>query len=167
MENNSSSFRYFVIALLTANLGLSIYIAFKPQTTANTEQDAGSSSSAISSKDATALADRIVPLYNANNENALYDQFDELAKVQISKEQLIEQLSKLGTIIGKIDSYVYSHAVTLGTEGGRTYYKLIYKVRLSGGPFSQGEMTLTVTTGEKGLGLYGLFVNGTSRQSGP
>ena len=75
-------------------------------------------------------------------------------------------MEKLGTLVGRIEGCAYSHATVAGTEGGRTYYTLHYKVSLSGGPIPNGDLTITVTRNADGLGLFGFFINGSSNLRG-
>jgi hypothetical protein len=153
-----------IIALLVANLGLSAYTAFRPLPAPAAEPSKEAATSAIADAEAEKLAKAIVPLYNEKNLSALYDRFDQLAKVQFSQEQLTTQMEKLSTLIGHIEGFAYSHATVAGTQGGRTYYTLHYKVRLSGGPMPTGDMTLTVVRKAEGLGLFGFFINGRTDQ---
>lgn len=161
-----SSSTVLIIALLIANLGLSSYIAFRPSPRPNAEFSKDAPTFAITELEANKAAETVVPLYNEKNISALYERFDPLAKVQFTKEQLAGQIEKLSTLIGGIESYAYSHATVAGIQGGRTYYSLHYKVRLKGGPFPFGELTLTVVRNADGLGIFGLFINGNTGQRG-
>jgi len=73
-------------------------------------------------------------------------------------------MEKLAAVIGHIEGYAYSHATVAGAEGGRTYYTLHFKVSLSGGPFSTGDLTITAARNADGISLFGLFINGTTGQ---
>lgn len=165
-NDNPSASTVLIIALLIANLGLSSYIAFHPPAAPIAETAKDAPTSAIATREANKLADAMVPLYNEKDISALYSRFDPLAKVQFTKEQLAEQIEKLSGVIGKIESYAYSHATIAGTQEGRTYYTLHYKVRLTGGPLPSGELTLTVVRNGEDLGLFGFFVNGSTTVRG-
>lgn len=147
-----------IITLLIANLGLSAYIAFRPSPAMAPSKDAATSE--ITKDEAQKLSETLVPLYNQQNLSALYDQFDPLAKVQFTREQLAAQIEKLGSVIGKIEQCAYSHATVAGVQEGRKFYTLHYKVSLSGNSFPTGSMTLNVYRNDDKLGLYGFFVNG-------
>jgi hypothetical protein len=81
-------------------------------------------------------------------------------KAQLTQEQLNEQLSKFYPIVGTVSDVAFSNVVLAGSDDGRNYYHLNYKVRLSGGPFSTGDMRLTITPRNDELGLVGFFING-------
>lgn len=151
-----------IIALLIANLGLSSYIAFRPQTTSAVDASKESAAAEVDAQEADKLAESILPLYNQKNISALYERFDQLAKVQFTQEQLTAQIEKLHSLLGRIERCAYSHATVAGTQGGRIFYTLHYKVSLAGGPLPMGDMTLTVTRNAESLGLYGFFVNGST-----
>ena len=143
-----------------------MFIAFRPTPIPAVGSPNETTTSAVASNEADKMAAVLVPLYNKKNTAALYDQFDSLAKIQITKEQMTAQMGKLSTLIGRIDSYAYSHTTMAGTQGGRTFYTLHYKVRLSEGQLPTGDMTLTVTRNAGGLSLFGFFINGTTNQQG-
>jgi len=157
-----------IIVLLIANLGLTAYTAFRPTPAAvaatgkEATTAADAATAAVGKGDASQLAEIIVRLYNKKDLSMLYEQFDPLARVQFTKEQLSAQMEKFNTLIGRIESYAYSHATLAGNQDGRTYYTLHFKVSLSGGSFSVGNMTFTVVRNAEGLGLFGFFINGTS-----
>jgi hypothetical protein len=153
-----------IIALLLANLGLSAFIAFRPAPVPTGQSPKDDATSAVSKSEANKMAAAMVPLYNEKNSTALYEQFDRLAKVQLPREQTIAQMEKLYPLIGRIEDYAYSHATVAGAQGGRTYYTLHYKVRLSNGSFPSGDMTITVVRNAEGLSMFGFFINGTTGQ---
>lgn len=158
----SSTATVLIIALLTANLGLSAYIAFRPSPISVDASPKEVATSDITTGQARKLSEALIPLYNQKKFDALYEQFDLLAKVQFSKEQLATQIDKLHSMLGQIDGCAYSHATVAGTQGGRTFYTLHYKVSLSGGQLSNGDLTLTVTRNAEGFGLFGFFINGNT-----
>jgi len=153
---------YTIIGLLMLNLGVTGYLVVRSEQSAVLATEA---KPAIDIPDAEAnrLAAEVVKLYNARDTPALFNKFDSLAKAQLTQEQLTAQLEQLYPVLGTISDSAFSDAVLAGTDGGRDYYHLNYKVRLTGGPFTAGDMKLTVTRREGGLGLVGFFVNGTSQ----
>ena len=153
-----------IIGLLLLNLAVTSYSVFRPTST-NTETSSSESKVNISDADANRLASEVVKIYNAKDNVALFAKFDSLAKAQLTQAQLTAQLDQLYPVMGTISDAAISNAVLAGNDGGRDYYSLNYKVRLSGGPFSTGDMKLTVTRRDKGLGLVGFFINGTSQQN--
>jgi hypothetical protein len=161
----SSTTNVLIIVLLVANLGLSAYTAFRPSPAPAVEGTKAKTTSAVGVAEADKIAESIVGLYNTKDTAALYDKFDQLAKVQITKQHFSSQMEKMVPLIGRIESFAYSHATSAGTQNGREYYILHYKVSLSGGPFSAADMTITVTRNADGLGLFGFFINGISQRS--
>ena len=154
---------YAIIVLLLLNLGITTYSTFKSKPD-NLEPTAKSGSKLnISDSQAAALAENLIKLYNAKDNIGLYQQFDKLAQAQISQDQLTAQLNQLYPVMGTISDAAFSNAVLSSNEGGRDYFTLNYKIRLSGGPFTTGDMRLTVTPKESGFGLMGFFINGTSQ----
>ena len=153
---------YAIIGLLLLNLGVTSYWVFRP---ASTRTETPSKPNVdISDAEASSLAAEVVKIYNAKDDAALFAKFDSLAKAQLTQEQLTAQMQQLYPVMGTISDAAFSSAVLAGNDGGRDYYSLNYKVRLTGGPFSTGDMKLSVTRRESGLGLVGFFINGTSQQ---
>jgi hypothetical protein len=156
---------YAIIGLLVLNLAATAYLVFRQPAAS-----AGAPAKALAAVDITeaeamTLANELVGIYNDKDNSALFERFDGLAKAQLTREQLDQQMAKLYPLMGSISDPAFSNAVLAATEGNREFYHLTYKVRLSGGPFSAGEMKLTVTRRDNGLGLMGFFVNGTSQQT--
>ena len=162
-SERSTAFNYVIVGLLVLNLGVTSYLAFRPGSSSTTTEPAKTKVD-VSESEASRLADEVVKLYNAKDNVGLFAKFDSLAKAQITQEQLTAQLNQLYPVMGTISDAAFSDAVLAGSDGGRDYYNLNYKVRLTGGPFISGDMKLTVTRREGGLGLVGFFINGTSRQ---
>lgn len=151
-----------IITLLVANLGLSSYIAFRPSPVTNAGSSNKEVSTAIKEGEANKIAATVIALYNAKNTEALYEQFDPLAKAQFTRQQLDSQMEKLSSLLGRVENCAYSHATAAGNQNGRDYYVLHFKVGLSGGPFASGDLTLSVSRTTGGLGLFGFFLNGRS-----
>lgn len=149
--------------LVTINIGLTSYVAFRPSVAVTTTPSAAVPDSVISEAEATSLAKDLIPLYNNQDVSGLYQRFDALARVQFSEKQLSEQLIKLVPSFGTVNDFAYSYANISGTDAGRTFYTLHYKVQLSGAAFEHGDLTLTVTKKDKGLALFGFFINSSTR----
>jgi len=162
-SEKSSTFNYVIVGLLVLNLGITSYLAIRPSSSSATTEPAKTKVD-VSESEAGRLADEVVKLYNTKDNVGLFAKFDNLAKAQMSQEQLTAQLNKLYPLIGTISDAAFSDAVLAGSNGGRDYYNLNYKVRLTGGPFNTGDMKLTVIRRESGLSLIGFFINGTSHQ---
>jgi hypothetical protein len=156
---------YAIIALLLINVSITAYSVLRESPSAR-QPDSAESKLHISDSQASDLAGDLVKLYNAKDSVALYQKFDSLAKAQLTQEQLTSQLTQLYPVLGTISDTAFSNAVMAGSDGGRDYYHLNYKVRLKGGPFTAGDMRLTVTPREGGFGIMGFYINGTSRPGG-
>ena len=157
---------YAIIGLLLLNVGISSYSAFGPhQSPSQTSSTDQHPSLDVTEAQASALAADILRLYNAKDDVGLFNKFDALARAQLTQEQLSNQLAKLYPVMGTVSDAAFSNVVFAGNDAGRDYYTLNYKVRMAGGPFNAGDMRLTVTKKENGLGLVGFFLNGTSQTS--
>lgn len=154
-------FNIVVIGLLLLNLCLTGYLIFRTNGTVDAAP-VSTAGVAVSEVEANAIAEEIVKLYNAKDDAGIYEKFDSIAKAQITQDELVTQLNKLYTLMGTISDPGFSSAVLAGNDKGRDYYTLNYKVRLRGGTFTSGDMKLTVTRREDGLGLIGFFITGAS-----
>lgn len=161
----SPIFNYVVIALLLLNLGITSYTALR-STSPHSLSDASKAELNISEADANALAAEITKLYNAKDDVGLFNKFDSIAKAQLSKEKFKAELDQLYPLMGTISDSAFSSSVLAGSEEGRDYYNLNYKIKLTDGQFNSGDLKLTVTQRESGLGLVGFFINGTSHHGG-
>jgi len=161
-SERSSIVDYVIIGLLLLNLGVTSYLVFRPS---QSDATTGSAETTIdvSEAEANSLAAEVTKLYNAEDNTGLFNKFDSLAKTQLTQEQLAGQLDQLYPVMGTISDAAFSSAVLAGSEDGRDYYNLNYKVRLTGGPFISGDMKLTVIRRDGGLGLVGFFINGTNQ----
>ena len=154
-----------LIFLVTINIGMTAYVAFRPSVVSVPEKSGAVAESVISQASAKDFANGIVSLYNQKDGSGLYAKFDDLARVQFSKEQLAEKLLKLHSLLGNVGEVAFSHAEIAGTNDGRTYYNLLYRVTLVGGQFAHGTMKLTVSQGPSGFSLYGFFLFGGEDQA--
>lgn len=153
-----------IIGLLLLNFGATSYIALRP-----TEREAATATALaakpadVTEAEALELAEVAVRLYNGKDSAAFYEAFDGIAKAQLTQEQLAAQMEQLYPIMGSVSDAAFSSAVSAGSDGGREYYQLNYKVRLTGGLFTSGDMKLTVIRRDGQLGLVGFFINGTTQ----
>src|SRR5215813_7349775 len=95
--------------------------------------------------DAAALAKvarRITEPFNRGDVNGLYNAFDEAAQLQMSRETFEAQVKALD-MFGKVEAAAYQTARKVQSEWGNTY-ELKYIVKLTGGRFNSGQMTVTV-----------------------
>ena len=146
--------------MVLINLAFTSYIALKKQpdpSTANAAVD----DTVVSEAKAASLAKQLITLFNASDVPGVYAMFDDLAKAQISQDQLNEQVAKLHSVLGSIGTFAFDRAELAGTDAGRTFYNINYKVALNGGPFPHGTLKITVVRRGEELRLVGFFLNGT------
>ncbi len=156
----SQLFNTVVIGLLALNLCATGYLIFRTNGAVEVAP-VSSTEVGVSEAEASALAEEMVRLYNAKDDAGMYAAFDSIAKAQLTHDELVSQLNTLYPLMGTISDPGFSSAALAGNDAGRDYYTLNYKVRLTGGTFTSGDMKLTVTRREDGLGLVGFFINGT------
>lgn len=165
MPSDKTALRDFaIIFLLALNLGATSYGTFW-KSDSSIDAQAKAKTSDISERKALELANEVLALYTAKDTAALYAKFDGVAKAQLTQEQLATQLENLYPVLGIPGSPAYVGSVLAGSDGGRDYFNLNYKIKLTGGPFSSGDMKLTVTERDSGLSLVGFFINGTSQNN--
>lgn len=109
------------------------------------------------------IAHRVTEPYNRGDMDALYDAFDDLAKNQLPRSKLEEQLGQVAGLVGKVDSAAYSGFQKLPSQGGLDMYQLNYVVKLSGGRFNSGVMTVSVVDRTQTIGIVGFFINGRTQ----
>jgi hypothetical protein len=110
------------------------------------------------------IADRVVAPYNKKDMDALYAEFDEIARNEIPHDKFEAEFSKLSNLVGKVESSSYVGSQKLQSQAGRLdMYQLNFVVRLSGGNFPTGTMTINVVDRESGPGIVGVFINGKSQ----
>lgn len=162
-EKKIAGLLYLLTVLVCLNLGISAYLLFRPATAP--APGASAAARKIFASDAVnSLARTTVDLYNAGKSAELYERFDDLARIQFTQQAMSEQVSKLHSLLGTIGDYAYDRTEPASTQDGRQFYTLIYKVRLKGGPFANGELKLMVFDKEGSPALVGFFVYG--RDSG-
>ncbi len=148
-----------LIALVSANLALTAYVAFKAPAQA-VEAKGSVGSAVIPAKDAQLLADAFLERYNRRDADAVYASLERLAQVQIGKQKLTAQVEKLHNILGQVTESAYTHAEVAGSSDGNTYYNLFYKVSMTG-QIPRGTMKLMVLKDGDRLGLVGFFLYGS------
>jgi hypothetical protein len=110
----------------------------------------------------TQLAGRVTEPYNRGDNEALYNALDDVAKNQISREKLVDQVTKLKELLGTVSSVSYAGFETLPSEGGMQLYRLNYSVKLSG-KVPSGVMQITVLDRPSRPGIVGFFVYGRTQ----
>jgi hypothetical protein len=89
------------------------------------------------------LFERIREPYNLQDDQSVYALLDPLAQADLPQEKIIEQLSLLFQITGKIENGVYSYYEYKGISQGRKWYILYYRIQTVRGP-----ATLNITIGQ-------------------
>lgn len=100
--------------------------------------------------------------FNAEDFSGLYDQFDDLAKVELDRTETIDLLRKLRVGFGAVSDGTYSHHELTGDSHGRKTFTIYYRARFTGGemiPETTGFLKALVFTSEQGYGLTGFSVN--------
>ncbi len=163
-ENKLPCLLYLVIVLLVINIAATGYLVFSGFSgNRDTRTQTVNTKSKVTKDKAMALAKVVIDKYNANDAVGLYSQFDALAKMQFTQEQLTESVQKLNTLMGKVDDFTYSHAEPSGKQAGKEFLTLFYKARLSGGTFTSGEVKLNVAIDVDDLALFGFFIFGHTK----
>jgi hypothetical protein len=88
---------------------------------------------------------------------------DTLAKNQVSQEKMADQIKKLKSLVGNVESASYSGFKELPNEGGLKLFQLNYGVKLSGGQVPFGSMQINVVDRPGGPGIVGFFIFGRSQ----
>lgn len=159
-ESKLQTALYALIALVVGNIALTGYLIYSGTRVAGAPADAAASAGEqVPKAAAMELASRLVARYNNNDLDGLYAEFSDVARMQFTKDKLRDSMTKLKTMVGKVDDYAYSHTQVVGVQDGKQYKTVFFKIRLSGGPISTGEMKVTVVQEGSGLGLYGFFIN--------
>lgn len=109
------------------------------------------------------IARRVTEPYNRGDIDALYDVLDDVAKNQIPRQRLAEQIAQINGLVGKVDSAAYVGFQKLPNQGGLEIYQLNYVVKLSGGRFQSGGMIVNVIDRPQAPGIVGFFINGKSQ----
>lgn len=149
-----------LIALVVVNIGAMAYLIYAERTNPVAANQAQNSlGEQVPKSDAMAVAERIVKRYNANDLDGLYAEFSDVARMQFSKEKLHESMGKLRSVVGIVDNYAYSHTAVAGSQDGKQFKTIFYKVRLSGGSIPTGEMKITVANEGGTLAVYGFLLN--------
>lgn len=152
------------IALLVCNLALTGYLIYS-QTRASTVASGMQPTNVaqISPSDAEALASRLVTPYNKRDIEGVYAQFSTIARVQITKESIKASLDKLHSVVGRVDEYAYSHTENAGSQNGKQFVNVFYKVKLSGGPMSTGDLKITAAKDAESFAIYSFFLSASQQ----
>lgn len=98
----------------------------------------------LTEKTLAKIAESIVEPFNAADFDNLYSNFDPAARAQLSADTLRKQLGSLRSSIGKIDAASYVGWQKVPSPGTLPMYQLQYSLKLSGGDFNAGALSVKV-----------------------
>jgi hypothetical protein len=116
----------------------------------------------LSEKALADIAESIAKPFNAEDFEALYGRFDPVARAQLSADTLKKQLGVLRPAIGKIDDSNFVGGQRIASPGTLPMYQLQYALKLSGGEYTGGTMTVKVMDHGDHAGIIWFFVGGTT-----
>jgi hypothetical protein len=116
----------------------------------------------LSEKRLAGIAESIVEPFNAGDFDGLYSVFDPAVRAHLSADTIKKQLSPLRSSIGKIETASYVGWQKIPSQGTLPIYQLQYNVKLSGGDFVSGTLSVKVTDHEDHEGVIWLVVLGTT-----
>lgn len=160
-DRQSTWLQYGILILVVLNLGATVYFN-TAKTPGVSAQQSGTTDpeNKVTEKEAMEFARGIVDLYNDNKTHEMYLKFDDLARIQLTEQKLVDELAKLHSLVGRVDDIAYVNTEVAGKDAVRTYLVLNFKARISGASFHAGTVKLTVARKDGRLSLYGFFVNG-------
>jgi hypothetical protein len=116
----------------------------------------------LSEKRLASIAESVVEPFNAGDFDALYSVFDPAARAQISADTLKKQLDSLRPSIGKIETASYIGWQKIPSPGTLPMYQLQYSLKLSGGNYGSGTLSVKVMDHGDHEGIIFFFVGGTT-----
>jgi hypothetical protein len=116
----------------------------------------------LSAKALADIADGIVEPFNAEDFEGLYAHFDPAARAQMSVDTLKKQLGALRPAMGKIDAASFVGGQRIPSPGTLPMYQLQYSVKLSGGEYTGGSLSVKVMDHGDHAGIIWFFVGGTT-----
>ncbi len=160
MENATQKrINFLLFALLSLNICATCYLIYKNQATK-------SAAAVISFENDTALKKLVknaVFEYNKKNFVAVYNLFDDQAKIQMNDVETIKSFESLSKFSGKITDYVHASSENSGFTAGKNFYTVNYHAKFEGGTIEKGrgelKVTFTDSGSEKKLYYFGLNAN--------
>lgn len=107
--------------------------------------------------DKKVLINKIAEYYNKNDHDALYEMFGPLAKVNVSKSTLNQQLSTLRQFLGNIKSFYFVNHIYNGQQGLYKSFTLNYFAEFENA--ERGFVSVQVILEDSGYQVYGLNMN--------
>ena len=116
----------------------------------------------LSEKRLARIAESIVEPFDAGDFDALYSVFDPAARAQLSVDTLKKQLDPLRPSIGRIETASYMGWQKIPSPGTLPMYQLQYSLKLSGGNYVSGTLSVKVMDHGDHEGVIWFFVGGTT-----
>jgi len=142
---------YVLTALVVVNLAITAWLAIRPS--GGTVGGTKSLPSFLTKTERTRLFESLQSAYNAADYDALYQMFDPLAQVQISRDDFDQTLDGMRNFFGRIESGTYSHHKYTGNQAGREWFCLYYVVKLEKPKHRKGELKVTIASAGKEFGM--------------
>jgi len=106
-------------------------------------------------------------LYNEGDFAALYDRFDDYAKVQMDREQTVADLASMSELFQQLEEGVYTRFEAIGPQDGREFYNLYYQAKILTPEGSRpGEVRIGVLRDNGKVGIVEFNVS-ASQQAAP
>ena len=105
------------------------------------------------------IALQIVENYNSKDYAAIHELFDEIAKAEVTRDELEEQLRAAAGKFGQIDSHEFAGFVDSDFRGHEAH-ELLYYTGLPDSSFSWGAMTLGLLSRDGDLRLFSFALEG-------
>ncbi len=122
---NSNGLLYLITILLVANLCGTFWLISKDATGS---QQAAVSNETIDKKAIIKTFDKSVAIYNAGEEEAIWNMFSDYAKSQMEKEGSIKALIGLKDMFGNIEKGTYMYQEFTGKQGNLSFHKAYFAV---------------------------------------
>lgn len=154
-ENSNNTLLKIVLILVLADLALTAGLYFREYAS-----PAADAEPELSTAQVLPFAQQIVDAYNRNDAGYLYALYDISAQQKLSRETLEEQLNKLRTTFGQIESINYLNSVKLGEKGAEKYHQLHFSAKISNPDLKGAQLVLhIIVDAHDQLQLYGMRLN--------
>ncbi len=153
---------YVLLVIVLANLAITFLVYQRSLTSTQPGSVQASLPQYLTRSALSELAERIEKDFNSRDWTSFYEQFDPVAQVQFTQEEVETKFERLAPLIGKIERAEYSHYKALGQQDAGGVFELNYVLEVSGGTFSSGIMKVTFVDRGDHPGIFSVFINGKS-----
>jgi hypothetical protein len=164
-EDNRGTHAFAIAALIVASVSLILTLLLAGLVLFKSSGDRAAESvlpTYLSEKALAGIAESIAEPFNAEDYEQLYSRFDPAARAQLSADTLRKQLGSLRAAIGKIDTSSFTGWQRIPAPGTLPLYQLQYALKLSGGDFASGTLSVKVMDHGDHAGIIWFFVGGTT-----